>query len=101
MSAGASGRGRCIVLVTPAPCSYLLCSETGGQLEKVEGLIHRPKCLFGIALPVLACWPLMIWRLVKNGMPLSPAVFETLLWPLAALTLWLAARVIWPFLSEG
>jgi hypothetical protein len=57
--------------------------------------------LFGIALLVLACWPLMIWRHVKNGMPLSPAVFETLLWPLAALAFWLAVRGIWAFLSEG
>jgi hypothetical protein len=57
--------------------------------------------LFGIALLVLACWPLMIWGARKNGMFLSPAAFETLLWPLAALAFWLAARCIWAFLNEG
>ena len=58
-------------------------------------------CLIGIALLVLACWPLLIWGHVKNGIPLSPAVFETLSLPFAALALWLGARVIWALLSEG
>ena len=29
--------------------------------------------LFGAALSVLACWPLMIWWHVSNGAPLMPA----------------------------
>jgi hypothetical protein len=57
--------------------------------------------LFGIALLALSCWPLMIWRQAKNGMPLSPAMFETLAWPLAALAFWLVARGICAFLRNG
>ena len=57
--------------------------------------------LLGSALLVLACWPLMIWRHVSNGVPLMPAAFETLLWPLAALGLGLAARGVWATLVEG
>jgi hypothetical protein len=75
------------------------CGRLGAMNRKRWHIIAWS--LFAVALLVLACWPLMIWRHVKNGMPLSPAVFETLLWPLAALALWLAARVIWAFLSEG
>ena len=51
--------------------------------------------LLSAALLVLACWPLIIWWHVSNGVPLMPAAFETLLWPLAALGLGLAARGVW------
>ena len=58
--------------------------------------------LLGAALLVLACWPLIIWWHVRNGVPLMPAAFfETLLWPLAALGLGLAARGVWAALVEG
>jgi hypothetical protein len=57
--------------------------------------------LLGAALLVLACWPLIIWWHVSNGVPLMPAAFETLLWPLAALGLGLAARGVWAALFKG
>jgi len=57
--------------------------------------------LLGAALLVLASWPLMIWWLVSNGVPLIPAAFETLLWPLVALGLGLAARGVWAALVYG
>ena len=57
--------------------------------------------LLGAALLVLATWPLIIWWHVSNGVPLIPAVFETLLWPLAALGLGLAAHGVWAALVDG
>jgi hypothetical protein len=57
--------------------------------------------LLGAALLVLASWPLMIWWHVSNGVPLIPAAFETLLWPLAALGLGLAAHGVWAALVDG
>jgi hypothetical protein len=58
-------------------------------------------CLLGAALLVLASWPLMICWHVRNGVPLIPAAFETLLWPLAALGLGVAARGVWAALADG
>jgi len=43
----------------------------------------------------------MIWWHVSNGVPLIPAAFETLLWPLAALGLGLAAHGVWAALVDG
>jgi hypothetical protein len=57
--------------------------------------------LLGAALLVLASWPLTIWWHMSNGVPLIPAAFETLLWPLAALGLGLAAHGVWAALVEG
>ena len=37
----------------------------------------------------------------EQSVPLMPAAFETLLWPLAALGLGLAARGVWAALVEG
>jgi hypothetical protein len=57
--------------------------------------------LLGAAILVLASWPLLIWWHTSNGVPLIPAAFETLLWPLAALGLGLAARGVWAALVDG
>jgi hypothetical protein len=55
----------------------------------------------GISLLPLVAWPLMIWWRVSHGVPLAPAVLETLLWPLGALLLWLVARAFWQVLVDG
>ena len=57
--------------------------------------------LLGAAMLVLASWPLLIWWYTSNGLPLIPAAFETLLWPLVALGLGLAARGVWAALVDG
>jgi hypothetical protein len=58
-------------------------------------------CFLGVSLLPLAKWPVMIWWHVSHGMPLAPAVLETLLWPLGALILWLVARASWQVLVDG
>jgi hypothetical protein len=40
----------------------------------------------------MAAWPMMVWWHVNNGLPLGPAMLETLPYPLGALFLWIIAR---------
>ena len=83
-------------LFRPANLVFLFFLLAGGQ--DPEGLVCW--ILLGAALLVLATWPLIIWWHVSNGVPLIPAVFETLLWPLAALGLGLAAHGVWAALGR-
>jgi len=47
----------------------------------------------GLALLVLFFgWPLMIWRAVSSGLPIGPAVLDSMLWPVVAILLWAVAR---------
>jgi hypothetical protein len=47
----------------------------------------------GLALLVLFFgWPFMIWRAANSGLPLGPAVLDSMLWPVAAILLWAVAR---------
>jgi hypothetical protein len=47
---------------------------------------------FGFAVLCLAAWPMMVWWHVNDGLPLGPAMLETLPYPLGALFLWTIAR---------
>jgi hypothetical protein len=47
---------------------------------------------FGVAILLLAAWPLMIWWHVNNGTPFVPATLETLPFPLGAIFFWIIAR---------
>ena len=90
-----------------SPDLWLSPRDPGAQTVEDWGEMIRNRwrlfawILLGAALLVLATWPLIIWWHVSNGVPLIPAVFETLLWPLAALGLGLAAHGVWAALVDG
>ena len=47
----------------------------------------------GLAFLVLFFgWPFMIWRAVSSGLPIGPAVLDSMLWPVVAILLWAVAR---------
>jgi hypothetical protein len=55
---------------------------------------------FGVAILLLAAWPLMIWWHVKGGAPFVPAMLETLPYPLGVILFWIIARVLRAFAHD-
>jgi hypothetical protein len=46
----------------------------------------------GLAALCLAAWPIAIWQHVNNGLPVFPAILETLPYVLGAFFFWIIGR---------
>jgi hypothetical protein len=57
-----------------------------------ESVGNALRVIASIAPRSLAAWPMMIWWLVNNGLPVGPATLETLPYPLGALFFGIIAR---------
>ena len=66
--------------------------EKGQRLRRFGNILAW--AFFGFAVLLLAVWPLMIWLHANRGLPLAPAMLETMLYPVGAICFWIIARGI-------
>ena len=64
--------------------------EKGQRLRRFGNILAW--AFFGSAVLLLAVWPLMIWLHANRGLPLAPAMLETMLYPVGAICFWIIAR---------